>query len=606
MDRFVTLKHPPPRPVEQRLGFGTYGTVFLRNGVAVKLFNQDNVISGVLADAIKEIAVLKALSHPNIVKFVRLEPEPGTDMPGMAVEYVPMGSLDMFHVRMSRMGYMCNMRVYSGILLGLFDGLRYLHSLGIVHRDIKPQNVLYCAHEMTVKIADFGSAALHRPSTELPGDRHTDWVTTLPYRAPEALMGLDKILGTEMDVWSAGVLVYELLTNRTFISHRHESNEEALENILFLMGTPTVENSAMPSYFAQRNTRKPPAPKDGSSSVLHTPSFSFDVLEYYAGGKVHKWGFDIKCLIRILKSTVKLEPSARMTADEVYSVLVPNSAIAHDPDFLNDRQKYYENAVANVMEDANRGCVEMVGDMAELRESLKTWIFEANVMTRNIHTRRNFHVAAAIWDQLLSRKFPEIEAADSMAAAMAAVYMISSKVCDTSPLVMGTYLDAYKMHRAHIIRTSGCWAGRNDDMLTNAQVEKMEMIILNRIGWQSWRILPVDIEAEPEFLSVVTKPYIYRYFIDVAVSIGCNIHIGVNVKKILEAAAWLEGVVSLQCSPRTFLEDDVKYIVIGILRSILDGNSSIYNFYNKDIYENASSEAAKYDLEKLIITINTS
>ena len=617
MDRFVILK---PRsnssascsssiqaPARIRLGSGTYGAVYATRGLAIKVYNQDNVCSGVLADAMKEISILKAIAHPNIVEFVDMMREPGTDMPSMAMKYARAGSLDSFHRYFRNMGKPVDMKVYSSIILGIYDGLRYIHSLGIVHRDIKLQNLLYCPEDETVKIADFGSAAVHRPTTELPGDRHTDWVTTLPYRAPEALMGLNRILGPEMDIWSAGVVVFELITNQMFISHAHATEEQALENILYNLGTPTVENCMMPSYFAQKNTKNPPPSGIGGLGI-YLPAFSFDVVEYYASGRPHRWGFDHKYLIKMLKCTVRLEPTARLSADEVYSGLLANSAIKMEESEVSQRQTHYENSVANVMENVHRGLVPAKKDMAELRKSIGPWIFEANIMARNIHTRRNFHVASAIWDELVSLdEFrTTLDNNSGLATAMIAVHRISSKMCDTMQYDFGTYTKVYLDHRDHVLKMRGSWPGIGDEDVTDKMADKMEMVILNHIRWTCWRILPIDLEGDAGYGCVVINNYIYRYLIDVAVSNGSNIHMGVNVKRVLEAAAWLEGVISLQNSPFRHPEEDVKAMVITIIKSILEDSirgNAVRNFYNCIMYENAAKKVEEYRLGELLSTL---
>ncbi|CAG8669294.1 2531_t:CDS:2, partial [Acaulospora colombiana] len=83
----------------------------------------------------------------------------------------------------------------------LLSGIKYCHSRGVLHRDLKPQNLLIDSAE-TLKLADFGLARIypHRPSSARP---LTHEVVTLWYRAPELLLG-SPFYSTEVDMWSVG------------------------------------------------------------------------------------------------------------------------------------------------------------------------------------------------------------------------------------------------------------------------------------------------------------------------------------------------------------------------------------------------------------------
>lgn len=87
----------------------------------------------------------------------------------------------------------------------VFAGLNYIHSLGIVHRDIKPQNILIDPDRMDVKICDFGSAKIITD-----GCSSVSYIASRYYRAPELLLGCETY-GSSVDIWAAGCVIAELL-----------------------------------------------------------------------------------------------------------------------------------------------------------------------------------------------------------------------------------------------------------------------------------------------------------------------------------------------------------------------------------------------------------
>ncbi len=102
----------------------------------------------------------------------------------------------------------------------LFAGLQYLHSMGVIHTDIKPDNILldtclgdFDVDNFTIKIADLGSSAIG--SDALP-----KYVGTFPYCAPEVLLNMD--YNSSIDIWAACVTVYGLVTG----DHLFDINDE--------------------------------------------------------------------------------------------------------------------------------------------------------------------------------------------------------------------------------------------------------------------------------------------------------------------------------------------------------------------------------------------
>jgi calcium/calmodulin-dependent protein kinase I len=149
-----------------------------------------------------EIEILKNVSHPNIVQLYETLEDPSTIF--LIMEYVK-GS-DLFDIS-DILGTLRPASVVA-ILTPLLTALSYLHSRGVVHHDIKPENIIVDYSQNTLKLTDFGSAKFSNKSQE------GAYGGTLNYMAPEVLLnmrGCRNVCDKAVDVWSIGVLTYLLI-----------------------------------------------------------------------------------------------------------------------------------------------------------------------------------------------------------------------------------------------------------------------------------------------------------------------------------------------------------------------------------------------------------
>eukprot|EP00798_Chlamydomonas_sp_ICE-L_P010024 gene10024-7914_t len=123
----------------------------------------------------------------------------------------------------------------KSILYQICAGLKHIHVCRVIHRDLKPQNVLVDSRTHTVKIADLGLA---RPY--LPGENkaYTERMVTLVYRAPEILLGM--LYSTPVDMWSVGCIMAELANGSPLFMDSDKTLNQigVLQKIFQTLGTP--------------------------------------------------------------------------------------------------------------------------------------------------------------------------------------------------------------------------------------------------------------------------------------------------------------------------------------------------------------------------------
>ncbi len=200
--------------VIRELGRGAMGTVYLARDtalgrlVALKTFrvplheDLDLEDSGVRRRrALREAQRAGTLSHPNVITIYDLVESPGEDSFYIVMEYVEGQGLD---ARIRAEGPMPLADV-APLIAQIASALDHLHARGIVHRDVKPGNVLV-AEDGRVKITDFGIARSDDPAHTL----ETEVYGTPYYMAPEQIQG--KPVDARTDVFALGVVLYELLT----------------------------------------------------------------------------------------------------------------------------------------------------------------------------------------------------------------------------------------------------------------------------------------------------------------------------------------------------------------------------------------------------------
>jgi len=236
MDRFKRL---------EKLGEGTYGVVYKARDVntgdtlALKKIRLDAEDEGIPSTAIREISLLKQLQHPNIVRLydVILTDQKLT----LVFEFLDQ-DLKKYLDSFGDNGL--DARTTKSFLRQLLQGICHCHENRVLHRDLKPQNLLI-NREGELKLADFGLAR----SFGIPVRSYTHEVVTLWYRSPEVLLG-SRHYSTPIDLWSVGCIFAEIASGRPLFPGRNDKDQ--LLRIFKVLGTPTLDDwpgmAELPQY----------------------------------------------------------------------------------------------------------------------------------------------------------------------------------------------------------------------------------------------------------------------------------------------------------------------------------------------------------------------
>ncbi|XP_049624509.1 cyclin-dependent kinase 3 [Suncus etruscus] len=219
----------------ETIGEGAYGVVYkARNKgtgqlVALKMIRLNRETEGVPSTAIREISLLKELKHPNIIRL--LDVVLSKEKLYLVLEFL---SQDLRKCMDASLGTPLPPHLVKSYLFQLLEGLSFCHSHGVIHRDLKPQNLLLDGLG-AIKLADFGLARAFK----VPLRTYTHEVVTLWYRAPEILLG-SKFYSTAVDMWSIGCIFAEMVTCQPLFLG--DSEIDQLFQIFQILGTP---NEAM-------------------------------------------------------------------------------------------------------------------------------------------------------------------------------------------------------------------------------------------------------------------------------------------------------------------------------------------------------------------------
>jgi len=239
-----------PRIVEQHYDWlntvseGSYGVVHKAKRKSdgsicavkrLKVLSRDENFQ--LESELQEMKALINLAHPNVVQIYEiLRSEEWEQDVYVAMEFC---DFDLGTLLESQEFEGWTVAEVKCIFAQVLNGVKALHDLNLMHRDLKPYNLLL-SKEGVVKICDFG---LTRELSKEAGAQYTIQVATLGYRCPEILLGSD-VYGKGIDLWSCGCMLYEFVLRKPLFESKQEFPMVA--ELFGVLGTP--DTSIWPDF----------------------------------------------------------------------------------------------------------------------------------------------------------------------------------------------------------------------------------------------------------------------------------------------------------------------------------------------------------------------
>ncbi|KAI5190976.1 cyclin-dependent kinase 2 [Nematocida minor] len=220
----------------EKIGEGTYGVVYKAKEkttgkiIALKKVRLSDDREGVPSTTIREISLLKDIKHPNIIALHQVVYTENKLY--LVFEYAET-DLKKYLDSLRKDKKSLSKNQIKAFSHQLTSALAYCHSVGVLHRDLKPQNILITKNNQ-IKLADFGLGR----SIGIPLHTLTNEVVTLWYRAPELLLGV-KNYSMAVDVWSLGCIISEFALLKPLFPG--DSEIDQIYKIFQTLGTPNEQ-----------------------------------------------------------------------------------------------------------------------------------------------------------------------------------------------------------------------------------------------------------------------------------------------------------------------------------------------------------------------------
>ncbi|XP_022982592.1 serine/threonine-protein kinase HT1-like [Cucurbita maxima] len=307
--------------IGSKIGEGAHGKVYegrYRNQiVAVKVLHRGSTAEERAAlenRFAREVNMMSRVKHENLVKFLGACKEP---LMVIVTELLPGMSLRKY--LMNNRKQQLDPRLAINFALDIARAMDCLHANGIIHRDLKPDNLLLTANQRSVKLADFGLAREESVTEMMTAETGTyRWMAPELYSTVTLRQGEKKHYNNKVDVYSFGIVLWELLTNRmpfegmsnlqaayaaAFKQERPSIPGDIPPDLAFIVQSCWVEDSKMRPSFSQiirmlnayLFTLPPPSspssPSSPKSDTTETPTSSNGTITEFSARARGKFGF---------------------------------------------------------------------------------------------------------------------------------------------------------------------------------------------------------------------------------------------------------------------------------------------------------------------------
>jgi len=220
---------------QAKIGQGTFGEVFKARDrknknkvVALKKVLMENEKEGFPITALREIRILQLLRHENIVNLIEICRTKASQYNRYKSTFYLVFDFAEHDLAglLSNANVKFNLAEIKKVMQQLLNGLYFIHSQKILHRDMKAANILITKTGV-LKLADFGLARAFSVHKNGVANRYTNRVVTLWYRPPELLLG-ERNYGPPVDMWGAGCIMAEMWTRSPIMQGNTEQHQLTL------------------------------------------------------------------------------------------------------------------------------------------------------------------------------------------------------------------------------------------------------------------------------------------------------------------------------------------------------------------------------------------
>ena len=274
------------------VGEGAYGIVYkcrnkeTKEYVAIKKFkeSEDEIVKKTMR---RELKVLQVLKNDNIVEFKQAFKQKGNLY--LVFEFIDKNLLEL--LEQSPTGL--SPQLIKNLIFQLCKAVKYLHDQNIIHRDVKPENLLI-DNKMNLKLCDFGFA---RKILNNKNENLTDYVATRWYRSPELLI-TGGIYGPEVDYWAIGCIMGELADGKPIFPGENEIDQiHCIQKVLGNLPDDQIETFYSNPIYAGKNLLNVEKPETLERRYM---------------------GILPKIAISFMKGLLELDPKKRLCGEKVF------------------------------------------------------------------------------------------------------------------------------------------------------------------------------------------------------------------------------------------------------------------------------------------------